>query len=606
MARYKTRGNQGTFSRNIPSPSLPLTTTQGGDAMDLSASQLQPRRSLTLEEKERRKNLGLCYSCGKEGHRAVNCRMKNSKDGSSLESRLEGLPCKLDISVSTVHGDMWKETSYLVINCYIKNKFSVNLKSLALIDSGASAHGFVDIEYAHKNNLNLVPLEFARKLQVFYGTESASGCVTHFAKTTLTIAGHIEKMYLLVTKLARFDIVLGLPWLRLHNPKIDWANDSILFENPQCAEHCLEFPTVIQAIQQNEIGKLKRSLMTKTNEELHALTYNDAESFVKSASKEILRIMAVSLEDIREALKEKPEIDPLERLPKIYHEFLSVFSKKDAERLPPHRPSDHQIILKPGSEPPWGPLYSMSKEEGFIKPSTSPASSPVLFVKKPGGGLRFCVDYRTLNDITVKNRYPIPRINETLNLLGKSKYFSKLDVISAFHRMRIAKGHEFLTAFRTRFGLYEYRVMPFGLANAPSSFQNHINDTLRGYLDEFCTAYMDDILIFSKTFEEHEEHVKKVLSRLSRSGLQIDIRKCEFHKKSAKFLGLIITAEGIKMDPSKLQAIEKWEIPKNVKDVFKSKSRQGQELEVEDKTGIKTRRKNKNKMVFDSIFYQEL
>lgn len=206
-------------------------------------------------------------------------------------------------------------------------------------------------------------------------------------------------------------------------------------------------------------------------------------------------------------------------------------------------------------------------EKGFIRPSSSPSSSPVLFVKKPGGGLRLCVDYRALNDITVKNRYPIPRINETLTLLSKSKYFSKLDVISAFHRMRIAKGHEFLTAFRTRFGLYEYQVMPFGLANAPSSFQNYINDTLKGYLDEFCTAYMDDILIFSRSFEEHVEHVKKVLSRLKQSGLQIDIKKCEFHQKSVKFLGLIITTEGIKMDPSKLQVIEDWETPKNVKDV---------------------------------------
>ncbi|KAI0996441.1 hypothetical protein K3495_g11738 [Podosphaera aphanis] len=115
----------------------------------------------------------------------------------------------------------------------------------------------------------------------------------------------------------------------------------------------------------------------------------------------------------------------------------------------------------------------MSREE-----LTSPASSPVLFVKKPGGGLRFCDDYKALDDITVKNRYPIPRIHKTMTLLGKAKYFTKLDVISAFHRMRIAKGNEYLTAFRTRFGLSEYQVMPFGLANAPSSFQNYITDTL--------------------------------------------------------------------------------------------------------------------------------
>ncbi|KAI1002238.1 hypothetical protein K3495_g5966 [Podosphaera aphanis] len=130
-----------------------------------------------------------------------------------------------------------------------------------------------------------------------------------------------------------------------------------------------------------------------------------------------------------------------------------------------------------------------------------------------------------LNDITIKIRYPIPRIHETLSLLGKSKYFTKLDVISAFNRMCIAKGNGYLTAFRTRFGLYEYLVMPFGLANAPSLFQNYINDTLRGYVDSFCTAYIDGILIISESLEEHEKHVKKVLTRLMEARLQINIKK---------------------------------------------------------------------------------
>lgn len=247
------------------------------------------------------------------------------------------------------------------MSCNIKNKFSVNIKSLALLDSGASAHGFVDIDYAHKNNLELIRLDFPRSLQVFDGTESASGNITHFAKTTLTIAGHSENSFLLVTRLANFDIVLGLPWLRLHNPRIDWANETVVFENPYCAEHCLEFPTTIHAIPKSEIAKRKEALKTKDSEKIFATTTSDVESFINSASEECLKIMSVSLEDIAEALKEKPRINPSEKLPNVYHEFLSVFSKEEADRLPPHRSNDHQIILKPGSEPPWGPLYSMSK-----------------------------------------------------------------------------------------------------------------------------------------------------------------------------------------------------------------------------------------------------
>ncbi|KAI1000572.1 hypothetical protein K3495_g7622 [Podosphaera aphanis] len=208
-------------------------------------------------------------------------------------------------------------------------------------------------------------------------------------------------------------------------------------------------------------------------------------------------------------------------------------------------------------------------ENGFIKPSSSPAASPVLFVKKPGGGLRFCVDYRALNEITIKNTYPIPRIHETLSLLGKARYFTKLDVISAFHRMRVTKGDENLTTFRTRFGLFKYQVTTFGLANAPSSFQNYINDTFREYLDKFCTAYIDEILILSMSMEEHIDHVKKVPSRLHEAGLEVDIKKCEFHVTSVRFLGLIIFTEGIKMDPTKLESIDKWPTPSNTKDVFR-------------------------------------
>ena len=404
------------------------------------------------------------------------------------------------------------------------------------------------------------------------------------AQTTLDIKGHSESILLFVTSLAYFDIVLGLPWLRYHNPEIQWSKGILQFKSPICKRHCRDYPLLVTAISQND-ANMKRTmpLIHPPRKRLHEVKNHDTHTFEKFAVRKNLDVFAVSIEDIKEALRDKPVVNPLEKLPYIYHDFLQVFSKEEADKLPPHRPNDHRITLKPGSEAPWGPLYGMSREEllvlkkyikenlekGFIRPSSSPASSPVLFVKKPGGGLRFCVDYRSLNELTIKNRYPIPRIHETLTLLGKAKYFSKLDVISAFHRMRIAKGDEYLTAFRTRFGLYEYLVMPFGLANAPSSFQNHINDTLRGYLDEFCTAYIDDILIFSNSLEEHHTHVRKVLKRLSDARLQIDIKKCEFHVQSVKFLGLIITTDGIKMDPAKLEAIDKWETPKTTKDVFR-------------------------------------
>ncbi|KAI0993516.1 hypothetical protein K3495_g14669, partial [Podosphaera aphanis] len=234
-------------------------------------------------------------------------------------------------------------------------------------------------------------------------------------------------MSMYVTNLAHFDIVLGLPWLRMHNPKVNWLDETLTFDGPDCKKHSSMFPVTVKAISKDDIRKQKeisksRRQTTKYIEEC------DADSFSEVSSQGDLGVMAVSIKDIEEALRDKPKINPAEKLPKVYHDYLQVFPQEEADKLPPHRSSDHQIILQPGTEPPWGPLYGMSREEllvlrkyieenlekGFIRPSTSPTSSPVLFVKKPNGGLRVCVDYRALNEITVKNRYPIPRIHETL------------------------------------------------------------------------------------------------------------------------------------------------------------------------------------------------
>ena len=205
--------------------------------------------------------------------------------------------------------------------------------------------------------------------------------------------------------------------------------------------------------------------------------------------------------------------------------------------------------------------------KGFIRASSSPAASPVLFARKPGGGLRFCVDYRQLNAMTIKNRYPLPLIKETLERICKAKIYSKIDIIAAFNRLRMQQGEEWKTAFRTRYGLYEYLVMPFGLANAPSSFQNFINDILHGMLDEFCTAYIDDILIYSNSKKEYQTHIRKVLAALQKIGLQANIDKCEFHVTKISYLGLIISTKGICMDPKKVEAVQNWETSTCVRDV---------------------------------------
>jgi hypothetical protein len=303
--------------------------------------------------------------------------------------------------------------------------------------------------------------------------------------------------------------------------------------------------------------------------------------FMSLTKKSGHEIFAASMADIEKTLRPKKHTDPAKKVPEDYHDILDEFSRKKADTLAEHRPYDLKIELEPGKQPPFGPMYGMTLDElkclrkyldehlakGFIRASRSPVAAPVLFAKKPGGGLRFCVDYRALNAITVKNRYPIPLIQETLNRLSKAKYYTKLDIIAAFNRVRIAEGDEWLTAFRTRYGLFEYLVMPFGLANAPSTFQHYVNDALRPFLDVFCSAYIDDVLIYSDNLEDHKKHVRSVLLALREAGLQLDVDKCEFHKTEVLYLGLIISTEGIRMDPTKVGTIQNWETPKTVKDV---------------------------------------
>jgi RNase H-like domain found in reverse transcriptase/Reverse transcriptase (RNA-dependent DNA polymerase)/Integrase zinc binding domain/Chromo (CHRromatin Organisation MOdifier) domain/Integrase core domain len=275
------------------------------------------------------------------------------------------------------------------------------------------------------------------------------------------------------------------------------------------------------------------------------------------------------------------ETDDGSRIPRRYGEYLVVFSKVRAEELPPHRNSDHAIDLEPGSKLPHGRIYNLSEAElaalkayietnlanGFIRRSTSPAAAPILFVKKKDGSLRLCVDYRALNKVTVKNRYPLPLISEMLDRVRGAKIFTKLDLRGAYNLIRIREGDEYKTAFRTRYGQFEYRVMPFGLTNAPATFQAYMDECLAPYIDDFAVCYLDDILIYSKDPREHEEHVCKVLAKLKEFGLYCKASKCEFSVRKVQFLGFVISEDGVAMEADRISTIEDWPAPKSVKDV---------------------------------------
>jgi len=271
----------------------------------------------------------------------------------------------------------------------------------------------------------------------------------------------------------------------------------------------------------------------------------------------------------------------MNNVPEEYHDFADVFSKSKAGKLADHRPYDLKITLDEGTSPPFGPIYSLSQEElaalrkfidenlttGFIRPSRSPHGAPVLFIRKKDGSLRLCVDFRGLNRISKKDRYPLPLISDLLDAPRKARVYTKIDLRHAYHLVRLAAGEEWKTAFRTRYGSFEWLVMPEGLTNAPAAFQRFMNDIFADMVDICVVVYLDDILIYSDNIAEHRIHVREVLRRLRGNGLFARADKCEFHVTSCEYLGYMLSPDGLTMASYKVQIIQDWPEPRKVKDV---------------------------------------
>jgi len=257
-----------------------------------------------------------------------------------------------------------------------------------------------------------------------------------------------------------------------------------------------------------------------------------------------------------------------------------VFAK-DLPGLPPDRDVQFSIELKPGTAPISRRAYRTAPKElaelktqlqellekGFIQPSSSPWGWLALFVKKKDQTLRLCVDYRPVNEVTIKNKYPLPRIDLLFDQLAGAKVFSKIDLRSWYHQIKIKPKDVPKTAFTTRYGLYEYLVMSFGLTNAPAHFMYLMNSVFMLELDKFAVDFIDDILIYSKTKKEHAEHLRIVLTRLRDHQLYAKFSKCEFWLDKVHFLGHVLSAEGFAVDPGEVEDVLSWKPPTTVHEV---------------------------------------
>jgi len=440
----------------------------------------------------------------------------------------------------------------------------------ALVDSGASGQGFIDSAFAAQCGLTVrqstdtiqladgTVVSAAGQTTVHYSLAAAKGPPVHFSSTFV------------VTPLqGSFDLILGVGWLSQHDVAAGWRN---------------------RTIEVRELGGRKVSHLIKPLEVLNSDTPQHEELAtisVKALRKQIRRghaheLYAVVIRGRPDETVATPAATDDPEVAKLLREYADVFPDKLPDELPPARGVEHAIELKPGSRPPpVRPLRQQSAKDsavidefikkhvasGVLQPSHSPYGSMLVIVKKKDGTPRVCVDYRALNEITVKNKYPLPLMDELFDRVQGAKYFSSIDLRDGFYQILLREEDRQKTAFRTRFGSYEYTVLPMGLCNAPSTFMQLMNDTFRDLLDKSVLSFLDDILIFSRTREEHLRHIREVLERLRAKKLYGKLSKCEFMRSEVGFLGHRIGENGLCVSPDKVDAVKSWPTPGNVHDV---------------------------------------
>ncbi|SPC60939.1 uncharacterized protein UHOD_11199 [Ustilago sp. UG-2017b] len=468
-----------------------------------------------------------------------------------------------------------RQTNNLCIYCASSEHVVTDLHNV-MIDSGATTN-FIDLRFVTLHSLPLTSKPLTEtllladgKTQVIISKEVQLSClVAELFPPDITFQ---------VTDLGLCPIILGLLWLRGANPIIDWQAGDITMRSPPLtpsqmapSQSSSTLPSASLDIDVIDAFALDKSLRSDC--------ITPGTLYPSPIQSQQLLATTITSSDTTTALAYDTGLSDI--IPPEYHQYLDVFSRVRADKLLPHRTYDHHIPLEEGKSPPFGPIYSLSEHElktlrgyleenlakGFISPSDSPAASPILFVKKKDGSLHLCVDYRGLNQITIRNRYPLPLIDELLDRLREARFFTHIDLRSAYNLLRIAKGDEWKTAFRTRYGLFQYNVMPFGLTNAPASFQHLMNDTFKDMLDRSLIIYLDDLLIYSSTLEQHQGHVSAVLARLRQAGLYAKAEKCQFSTLQTEFLGFVVSDQGVSMDPSKTEVITNWPVPKSMHDV---------------------------------------
>ncbi|WVZ22654.1 hypothetical protein V8G54_001198 [Vigna mungo] len=476
-----------------------------------------------------KKEVRVCFTCNKQGHISRDCPQRKASGAEPQKTVNVGKP-QASGRVFAMSGAEAEKSSNLILD--VCSLFGKNV--LVLFDSGAT-HSFISLLCVEKLGLSLSDLgcELVVSTPTSGQVSTSSVCVG----CPIEVAGRKTKVNLVCLPLEGLDVILGMDWLVDNHVLIDCRRHEVVFQEPKGVE------------------------ISTSGEVLHDL-------------KDGTVCFAVMVKEQKKSTNEQISGIP------VVEEYANVFPE-EIPGLPPSREVDFTIDLMPGAGPVSMAPYRMAPaelaelkkqieellEKKFIRPSVSPWGAPVLLVKKKDGSSRLCVDYRQLNKVTIKNRYPLPRIDDLLDQLKGAGVFSKIDLRSGYHQILVKPEDVQKTAFRSRYGHYEYVVMPFGVTNAPAIFMDYMNCVFRSCLDKFVVVFIDDILIYSKDQEEHAEHLRMVLEILRQHQLYGKLSKCEFWLEGVQFLGHVVFAQGISVDPAKVEAILKWERPSSVTEV---------------------------------------